>query len=194
MSDNVVETIQQGDLTIKIIQGCEAQSPEDEADDGLFIVTTRNRYFEVLHHGLDAAKFLAQDGVKDRYWVFPLRAYIHSGVALSLTSGGQFSDPWDSGQIGFVFAAKSEWKYERRNTKKRNSAWKAASNHVETWNQYLSGDVYGVVVEDSAGEHIDSCWGFYGLDYAREEARAMAKNAAEDDAKIVRMEREAYAL
>jgi len=28
-----------------------------------------------------------------------------------------------------------------------------------------------LTIEDAQGEHIDSCWGFYGLDYAKDEAR-----------------------
>lgn len=31
-------------------------------------------------------------------------------------------------------------------------------------NQYLLGDVWGFVVEDKDGEHLDSCWGFFGDD------------------------------
>lgn len=49
----------------------------------------------------------------------------------------------------------------------------ALRQDLETWNTYLSGDVYGIVVEDADGREVDSCWGFYGLDYAREEAASM---------------------
>ncbi len=49
----------------------------------------------------------------------------------------------------------------------------ALESELAAWNQYLQGDVYGVVVTDPRGEEIDSCWGFYGFDYAMEEARGM---------------------
>jgi len=39
---------------------------------------------------------------------------------------------------------------------------------VETMDTYVSGEVYGWAVERD-GEDVDSVWGFYGLDYAREE-------------------------
>jgi len=45
-------------------------------------------------------------------------------------------------------------------------------SEVKEYDQYLTGDVYGYVVEDADGEHIDSCWGFYGLDYCIEEAKS----------------------
>jgi hypothetical protein len=41
---------------------------------------------------------------------------------------------------------------------------------VETWNQYLSGDVYGFIIEDGEGTDVDSCWGFYGLETVKQEA------------------------
>ena len=168
-----VENFQHNGYTVRIIADEDAEPPEND-DNGLFIVTTRNRYFELLHDKQDAQQCREDEDLCKKYWIFPLRAYVHSGVALSLYGGGQFSDPWDSGQIGFVFAAKSEWRYERRERKKCVSAHKAAESYVEAWNQYLSGDVWGYVIETPDGEHVDSCWGFYGLDCCKQEAISCA--------------------
>jgi len=168
------ETTHNG-YTVKIIADQDAQSPGEDGDNGLFLVTTRNRYFQVLYkentsHGEDVGEVTERGELSKTHWVFPLRAYIHSGVALSLSDGGCFSDPWDSGVIGAVFAAKSEWKYRTRERKACVSAQTAAKGLVETWNQYLSGDVWGYVIEDADGNSVDSCWGFYGLEYAKQEA------------------------
>jgi hypothetical protein len=41
---------------------------------------------------------------------------------------------------------------------------------VETFDQFLRGEVYGYVTEqlvDGEWEQRDSCWGIYELDYAR---------------------------
>lgn len=37
---------------------------------------------------------------------------------------------------------------------------------IETFNQYLEGEVFGCVITDevSGEDHMDSCWGFYGMD------------------------------
>ena len=43
-----------------------------------------------------------------------------------------------------------------------SEAKKILEGEVETYNQYLTGDVYGFILEKPDGEHIDSCWGFYG--------------------------------
>jgi phage tail protein X len=46
----------------------------------------------------------------------------------------------------------------------------------------LEGKVYGYVIETVDGDHIDSCWGFYGHEYATTEAvEAAHREAAEID-------------
>ncbi len=39
--------------------------------------------------------------------------------------------------------------------------------------------VFCDLVEDEEGEHIDSCWGFYGFDHCKQEARSAAEYAQE---------------
>lgn len=54
-----------------------------------------------------------------------------------------------------------------------------AGGAVETYNQYVNGDVYGVVTAeyDMSGELIseDSCWGFFGREWAEDELEEMMK-------------------
>ena len=52
---------------------------------------------------------------------------------------------------------------------------------IAEYSAYLSGRVFGFVIEHD-GEHLDSCWGFYGLDYC--EARA-EESAAYQAAQLV---------
>ncbi len=157
-----METIEYKGYTIEIQPDTDAQSPDDWGDEDLFLITTRNRYFEVQRDGFSMDD--ARDGqYKKDYPVLRLMAYIHGGVALSLGSGGQFSDPWDSGQIGYVLVKKRQG---FRNIRK------AAESLVNEWNQYLSGDVWGYSVTDENGDDTDiSCWGFYGQEYAIQEAK-----------------------
>lgn len=97
----------------------------------------------------------AKDYLK-KYHVFGLEAYIHSGVSLSLSRQGNFPDRcWDVSQIGLVFVAKKE-------ARTRAKAEKLARGLISTWNEYLSGAVYGFHLENKQGEVIDSCWGYYG--------------------------------
>lgn len=97
----------------------------------------------------------AKDYIK-KYHIFGLEAYIHSGVVLALSREGNFPDrQWDVSQLGLCFASKKEWRT-------RAKARKAVLGLIEYWNDYLSGNVYGYVIEDKEGNSFDSCWGFYG--------------------------------
>lgn len=163
MSKYIAEKFKHNGYTVKLIADQDATAPDKFDEDDLFIVTTKNRYFQKLHNGNDARATFEDEEFKAKYHVFVLNSYIHSGVALSLSNGYPFNDQWDGGQIGFVFAEKESWATE-------DEARKAAETYVETWNQYLSGDVWGFVIEDADGNDVDSCWGLYGLKYARTEA------------------------
>ena len=184
MQDEPLETVEQDGFTLKLYQDTDPQSPEEyeNPENGAFIVTTKNRYFQTIPEGYDVqaiGDYLKTHKLYHNHEVFPLYAYIHSGVALSLGRLGQFADPWDSGQIG--------WALVRRDAVPKDKRYKAAEGVVETWNQYLSGDVYGYVIEED-GEHLDSCWGFYGRDYAMTEAKEalayQAEKRKKDDARL----------
>jgi len=49
----------------------------------------------------------------------------------------------------------------------------ALESKLNVWQQWAQGDVYGVVVKSPSNEEVDACWGFYGLEYAEEEAARM---------------------
>ena len=104
-------------------------------------------------------------------FILPLYLYDHSGITISTSS---FSCPWDSGQVGFIFVSKHKVKKEGIDEDKVIDYLK---NEVKTYDQYLTGDVWGYKVyeieECNLGcEHkklVDSCWGFYGEDECRSE-------------------------
>ena len=61
---------------------------------------------------------------------------------------------------------------------------KRARQACEAYTQWCNGEVYGYDIErltacphcgQETAESIDSCWGFYGLDYCRSEAQAAAE-------------------
>ena len=108
--------------------------------------------------------------------ILPLYLYDHSGITVSTAP---FGCPWDSGQVGYVYASlddiRKEFSCKRVTAKHRAQAEKTLRQEVKTYDQYLTGDVYGYVVADENGDESDSCWGFFGLDYARDEATAAAK-------------------
>lgn len=46
---------------------------------------------------------------------------------------------------------------------------KDARAFLEEYNAWMNGHVYGYVLEDREGEHLDSCWGFYDIKYMLDE-------------------------
>lgn len=158
---------------IKIEHDDDVDSPNDWGNTDLFLTACHSQ-FDVRVDGFNHPS-IDMKKVNRKYHVFPLIAYIHSGVALSLSSEGYpFNCPWDAGQVGYVFAEKKSWK-------DKGKAKEAAQSLLETWNEYLSGSVWGFIIEDEDGEHIDSCWGFYGdpdghvLEAAKESVDSLAE-------------------
>jgi hypothetical protein len=106
--------------------------------------------------------------------VLPLFLYDHSGITISTSS---FSCRWDSGQIGFIYVTKDTLKKEfnvKRITEQiKEKATKILEGEVETYDQYITGDVYSYeIVKINKCEHghkheetEGSCSGFYGDDW-----------------------------
>jgi hypothetical protein len=167
-----------------LVQDDSAMPPDEMDDDNLFLVNY-HRDFDVRRDKIITENDLQNWYRKDfsdyddgegnlpdnipqaaEYWIFSLAAYIHGGVCLSLGSGSHFPDQrWDVSHVGAVLVNRKEWPT-------KNKAIEAAENKVKEWNQYLSGDVYGIVKETYNKEKKqvdhDSCWGFYGHRYALE--------------------------
>lgn len=123
----------------------------------------RHDYKKEDYNGWDE---LGEQIIKDNpeCTIMPLYLYDHSGLVIST---GRFSCPWDSGQIGFIFITK-----ERRIEQLKDDLYRAEevlSAEVETYNQYLRGDIYRFILRDKPcekcggpGEILDNCGGFYG--------------------------------
>lgn len=133
---------------------------------------------------------------RDEWIVFLVDSYIHSGVHLTLSGSLEAmrlpDRRWDVSQCGAVLIKREGWgstmddegySYERDGVTHKTTWRELAEGHVNTWNQYLSGDVWGYIVDkpvkcDHCGnvehEELDSCWGFYGLEYAIQEAKEAA--------------------
>jgi hypothetical protein len=121
-------------------------------------------------HSIDFNDFTGWDEMEkhirsdlDGAVVLPLYLFDHSGLNMSTSPFGCL---WDSGQVGFIYATRSdilkEWKVSRLSKKVLAKAAAVLESEVQVYTQYLSGDVYGYVVRLASGEILDSCWGFYG--------------------------------
>jgi len=87
-----------------------------------------------------------------------LYLYDHSGITISM---GSFGCPWDSGQIGYIYMTKESIEKEGWTPEQ---AMKYMEGEVEVYDNYLTGEVYRFEIEDSDGNEIESCSGWYGDD------------------------------
>jgi len=108
-----------------------------------------------------------------------LYLFDHSGISISLAS---FNDPWDSGQVGFLYASKDALREEFGKDYTPERVRELMEGEVDTYDQYLRGDVYCYSISKD-GDDLDSCCGFYGEEYALEEARSMVDWLVEKDRK-----------
>jgi hypothetical protein len=165
---------------------CEADADLEEELDRLENDVYDRLYDRAIDNGHDgfddcheyASRFVSKriDDLIDKafdagYVALPLYLYDHSGITMST---GSFGCPWDSGQVGLIVCDQQTIDDEFEGD--RDKAEKCLQAEVEFYDQYLTGDVYGFIIEereveegadlddDEGWDEIDSCWGFYGSD------------------------------
>lgn len=150
-------------MNLRIEHDEAAQSPSDRAEpDGPFLMAWHQREFWVPPPGtprvggpVDPNDWLAK--FKGTHKFYMIEAYIHSGVVIARNQQGNFCDRrWDVAQnVGCVAVPKGEPDHDA-----------LVDSIIAEWNQYLSGDVWGYVIERGDGTYVDSCWGICGHESA----------------------------
>lgn len=95
----------------------------------------------------------------EEFIILPLYLYDHSGITISCHP---FSCSWDSGQVGYAVLTKQEIDSEFGGDREKAEAYLRAT--VKTYDDYLTGSVYGYTIEpadDNEDKIEDSCWGYY---------------------------------
>jgi hypothetical protein len=137
--------------------------------------------------------------ILEPFYVFlPLGLYDHSGITMYV--GGrhrQDSAGWDSGSVGWIYCSlptaaaewsapdhKAQWDEPVYYTKKpdgsprtlREAAIDHLTSEVETYDDYLTGNVYRYTVEHEESKEEESCGGYYGdRSCVKLDAEAVAK-------------------
>jgi len=182
METATIDNIEYGEVeisykehTIKIEHDYDAQSPRDWGNLGTMacfhslynLGDSHDQTIEELQELINQKDIIS----------LPLYLYDHSGITISTSN---FNDRFDSGQVGYIYVSKQkireEFSVKRISEKMLEKIYLHLKVEVETYDQFLTGEVYGYTVENENEDHIASCWGFYG-DEGREEAVNDAKNA-----------------
>ena len=173
MNDEFVvkEEIVKG-FTVKVIQDTDCpESPREWDNLGTMVCWHRRYDLGDKHNFSDNEDF--QEWLKEnKCVVLPLFLYDHSGITMNT---GGFSCQWDSGQVGWIYVTeeniKKEYSVKRISKKLRERVREYLRAEVKTYDQFLTGEVYGYVVEETN----DSCWGFYDIEDCFNEGKSMAE-------------------
>ena len=158
-----------------------SESPDKWGNDDIFLIY-HHRQFTIEREGFDVHELYK---AKDEYYIFPVEAYIHSGISLRLFTGTKHCK-FDSSVSGYVLVRKVVFSEE--------DSIKVAESLISDWNMYIGGEVYGYIIEkpktiysitkedfdkellegttvrdleskfsiSAEWEEVDSCWGYYG--------------------------------
>lgn len=187
MAHDSIETFQVGRLTVRIMQDSNPESPRECSNLGTMVCWHRRYDLGDGKPACDSSEF----NPNEHAVCLPLYLYDHSGITIRT---GPFSCPWDSGQVGWIYCDRATIlkEYSRKRLTKALLARIASylESEVTTYDQYLTGDVYGFIVEQD-GEHVDSCWGFYGMEDVKAEGRASAEGWQQENVKVDALQLEA---
>ena len=119
----------------------------------------------------------------DKLVIKPINMYEHSGITVSTSNGYPYNDRWDAGCVGFIYVTKEQVLAQLHGVAEehwKNLANNIIENEMETYDQYVRGEVYWyrltkkvieqdlcphcgeVIREYEEEEEIDACGGFYG--------------------------------
>jgi hypothetical protein len=163
-------------IIVKVMQDTDAESPRSWDNLGVMACWHRRYNLGDVQPKQDPQEWLKENAPKGSV-VLPLYLYDHSGITMST---GSFGCPWDSGQVGYIVATpeaiRKNFMTKRITKKIRENAEACLRGEVKTYDDYLTGNVWGYTIEsvkdcESCGQKThgdeevdDSCWGFFGDD------------------------------
>lgn len=181
-----VERFKVGDKEVLIYQDENPSNPRD--DDNLGIIYYCNGRYALGDECLPVTEIqenvdrcINRGGV-----VLPVFAYIHSGITITTNTDRNypFNCPWDSGQCGVIIAPIEKilknFIMQGITPGLKDRARTVLADEIKTFDQYLRGDIYGFTIiqkktceqcKHTEEEVLESCWGFYGLESCKEEAK-----------------------
>ena len=166
-------------FTLSIVRDEDPLNPRLDYDNLGKMICFHKRHNLGDEHNIDPSDFNGWDEMEehltkehDAVIILPLYLYDHSGITIQTTP---FSCPWDSGQVGFIYMDRTTILNEAPGNPKiltkAAKVWAAQCllTEAQMYDQYLTGDVWGYVIEDSESNEVESCWGFYGENYCKAE-------------------------
>ena len=161
-----VEEYVNGDYKLVIAHDEFAESPREYCNQfKLAFVGKFSAYNDEVKE--DELDDLMRDIKSGELLAFPVYCYEHGGVAFNLSG---FHCPWDSGQIGFMYASKlgiyNDYDVKRISPKLKEKLRKNAEAELQELEDYVMGNTFLYELYKDE-EELDSCAGFLGYDHEK---------------------------
>lgn len=174
-----METVEYKGYLINIYQDTYSENPREEWNNLGTMVCFHHRYNLGDKHELTLDEAMEHEEMLDRRGdvVLPLFLYDHSGITISTSP---FSCSWDSGKVGYIYVTREkirkEYGWKRLTKARRENIESYLRSEVETYDDYLTGNVYGYIIEHEKEKNISGCSGFYGYDREKSGLLEAARN------------------
>lgn len=163
--ENVYAQQKVGKYIVKVIQDEDPINPRMEWDNLCTMICFHRRYNlgDKHNHTPETIADMLEWNKKTIFYR-PLYLYDHSGITISTAP---FSCRWDSGQVGWIYVERDkflkEFGFKKMTKKAKERLEELFVGETKVYDDYLTGNVYGFVVEEPESETcVDSCWGFFG--------------------------------
>ena len=179
--NDCIESIMYKGFSIDIYQDECFESPREWENLGTMVCFHRRYSLGDKHEFSDSDDFREYlDENENKIMALPLYLYDHGGITMNTTG---FSCPWDSGQVGVIYCTyekiRKEYGIKYVTKKWQEKIRQYLINEVQTYDQYLRGEVYCYNIEDT----VDSCGGFYGYDHKKSGLLEYARSAIDYEIK-----------
>lgn len=153
---------------LRIWQDTQAEDSRSWDSLGTMVCWHRRYRLGDRHEFRTPEEFLAwvEEAGRENFVILPLYLCDHGGLAMRTVP---FGDPWDSGQVGWIYAEKSEvcsaFGVPEVTKEVAARAEEVLRAEVDNYDRWLRGDVYGFslfLLQDGRLSLEDSCGGFYG--------------------------------
>ena len=179
-----VLTIEKEKFNLVINTDDDPTNPRDYEHDDIFVAFHNKYDIGDKGHGYKTSDFNSwkelQDKIEKDYpgcIILPVHMIDHSGIALSTKPFASDPSGWDSGQVGFIFLPADKLC--------GCDPEKFLQDVIETYNQFVQGQVYGFELKDKDNELTDSCYGFYAADDVIEMILDTVELTDDDKQKII---------
>jgi len=156
--------------TLRIVRDDSPESPREWSNLGkLFLFSNKNGNIDEFENEIDLENCKDWEDISEKFRemyegciIKNVYVYEHGNVVYRTTP---FGCPFDSWQAGLIVCTPEDAKTAGFDPiKDAEKIEKGLISEVVVFSMWRNGEIYGFIEEDQNGDHVNSCFGFYGSD------------------------------